>query len=317
MAANETARSDTAANRTAANGTAATGAARHGLGQDPTETTADGEVVEPGASRRHAELHHLEFDHLLWVVPDLAWGVEEFADRTGVQPRIGGSHPWTGTRNALVHLGGVTYVEIVAPDLEQHLHGAGLEGTIGGALLDVEPGVWTFAHSHRDLDGLVRTAGEAGYSTAGPRRWNRRGRDGSFMEWSVAFAGESEFGAAAPFYVGWEELIHPTAKMRKPALDLRSITVTAEDPAALRAFYDTVGIGTVGIGAAEVDTAGVDTVEIDGAGIGASAELVIEQGAPSVSVDVDSPNGLVTLPALDLSRHPLLRSTPEFMFRDA
>lgn len=277
----------------------ANGASEAGL--EPVETTADGEAVEPGASRRHAILHHLEFDHLLWVVPDLAWGVEDFADRTGVQPRIGGSHPWTGTRNALVHLGGVTYVEIVAPDLEQPLRGDGLEGTIGGALLDAEPGLWTFAHSCSDLDGLVRTASGAGYSAAGPRRWNRRGRDGSFMEWSVAFAGESEFGPAAPFYVDWGDLVHPTTKMPKPALELRSITASAEDPEALRAFYETIGIGAGVPGAADPGALGIDVV----------------RGAPGVSVDVEGPNGRVTLPALDVSRHPLLRSTPEFMFRDA
>lgn len=230
----------------------------------------------------HSVLHHLEFDHLLWAVQDLAAGVEEFADLTGVQPRIGGSHPWTGTRNALVALGGVTYVEIVAPDLTQDL-----DGTIGGALTGLkESGVWTFAHSHQDLDGLVETARAAGYSAAGPRRWNRRGRDGSFMEWSVGFAGESEFGAAAPFYVGWDNLVHPTTHMR-PGVTLQSLTGHNPDPESLAKFYDTVGI-----------------------------EMPVSAGDPGVTAEINTPKGLVTLAPLDLSKYPLLRSTPAYMFRD-
>lgn len=236
-------------------------------------------------SESHSVRHHGEFDHLLWVVQDLAAGVEEFADLTGVQPRIGGHHPWTGTRNALVALGGVTYIEIVAPDLEQDL-----EGTIGGALTGLEEsGLWTFAHSHRDLDELVATAAAAGYSTAGPRRWNRRGRDGSFMEWAVGFAGESEFGPAAPFYVDWENLVHPTTVMR-PGVTLHSLTALGPDPEAMSLFYDTVGI--------EV------------------AVAASSNGGHGVTAEIDTPNGIVTLPPLDVSKVPLLRSTPAFMFRD-
>ncbi len=237
-----------------------------------------------------------ELDHLLWIVPDLAWGIEDFADRTGVQPRVGGSHPWTGTRNALVHLGGVAYIEIVAPDLEQCRSGDGLDGTVGGALLDVEPGLWTFAHNHRDLTGLVDDMTRKGFSTGGPRKWSRRGRDGVVIEWSVAFAGESEFGCAAPFFIDWGELAHPTSAMRKPGLSLLSLTATAEDPGALSAFYASTGITAASF---------------------SGAIFTVLEGRPGVSAEVTGPNGAVTLPAVDASRYPLLRSTPSFMFRDA
>ena len=244
------------------------------------------------ADASHSVRHHGEFDHLLWVVQDLAAGVEEFADLTGVQARIGGHHPWTGTRNALVALGGVTYIEIVAPDLGQDL-----DGTIGGALTGLESsGLWTFAHSHRDLDELVQTAAAAGYSTAGPRRWNRRGRDGSFMEWAVGFAGETEFGPAAPFYVDWEHLTHPTTKMA-PGVALQSLTALGPDPEAMSLFYDTIGIDVA-----------VASSSNEGSGLPA--------GAHGVTAEIDTPNGLVTLPPLDVSQVPLLRSTPAYMFRD-
>lgn len=54
-------------------------------------------------------------DHLVCALPDLAAGVAEFAERTGVTPVAGGSHPG-GTANYLVGFGPATHLEIIGPD---------------------------------------------------------------------------------------------------------------------------------------------------------------------------------------------------------
>jgi hypothetical protein len=59
-----------------------------------------------------------DLDHLIYVVPDLAEGLTRLGTRLGVLPTTGGRHPDYGTRNALVSLGGKTYLEIMGPDPE-------------------------------------------------------------------------------------------------------------------------------------------------------------------------------------------------------
>jgi len=55
-----------------------------------------------------------ELDHLVVTSPTLEAGVKWLQEALGVAPQAGGDHQRMGTHNALVRLGGATYVEVIA-----------------------------------------------------------------------------------------------------------------------------------------------------------------------------------------------------------
>ena len=55
-------------------------------------------------------------DHLVLAAATLADGIDYVASLTGTAPVAGGKHAAMGTHNALLRLGGETYLEIIAVD---------------------------------------------------------------------------------------------------------------------------------------------------------------------------------------------------------
>jgi hypothetical protein len=60
----------------------------------------------------------LNIDHIVYIVPDLEKALDHLEEVLGIRPSIGGRHLDRGTKNALLHIGHQSYLEILAADPE-------------------------------------------------------------------------------------------------------------------------------------------------------------------------------------------------------
>lgn len=152
----------------------------------------------PGATAVHV-------DHLILGIGDLDAGIRQFEERTGVRPLFGGEHPGRGTRNALVSLGADHYIEILAPQ-----PGAPPSEAYPGlqSLTSLTPLGW--AVSVRDLDGVRRRIGDAGFGLSEVKPGSRARPDGTLLEWKT-FEVNRPALIAIPFFIRWGDgTTHPS-----------------------------------------------------------------------------------------------------------
>ena len=179
-------------------------------------------------------------DHLLLGIGDLDRGIAWVAERTGVRAVIGGSHPGRGTRNALVSLGPMQYLEIIAPDPAQ---------TAFTFQIDVrsleEPRLINWAAGTTDIDDVARRAKAAGRQVLGPTDGSRARPDGKLMKWrSLGIASELAAGAVQPipFFIQWSAgTVHPSEDSPK-GCTLRAFRILHPSAAAVRDLLTSVGI---------------------------------------------------------------------------
>src|SRR5919201_327511 len=121
------------------------------------------------------------FDHILIGCADLDSAIAWFEQRSGVKPMRGGSHPGRGTRNALVSLGRLHYLELFAPDPAQHV--TSNELTELAKITSPRPIGWA-AHTD-DIEAIRRRAQAAGLKFTGPTLGSRRRPDGRMLHWKT------------------------------------------------------------------------------------------------------------------------------------
>lgn len=152
---------------------------------------------------------NLHIDHLVYAVPDLADAVVDIESRFGVAPSPGGAHVGLGTFNALLGLGGRTYLEIIGPDPAQ----PDPSGPRPFGIDDLESPrlVGWCAAPTRPLADVVALARDAGYDPGDPHTMTRRRPDGVVLEWELTLTSlDATEGGVLPFFIDWGRTVHPS-----------------------------------------------------------------------------------------------------------
>jgi Glyoxalase-like domain len=173
-------------------------------------------------------------DHILLGASDLDRAVEAVAKATGVQPVYGGKHP-SGTHNALLSLGGRTYLEVIAPQ-------PGVKGPTryGDFEKLAKPTPIGWAVSGGDLASLRQRLETAGFPLTPAAPGSRVTPAGTTLHWQT-------FGLAteipqAPFFIVWSaETPHPSTTSPS-GCTLKELVLAGPDAARLEKLRAALGL---------------------------------------------------------------------------
>jgi hypothetical protein len=180
-----------------------------------------------------------QIDHFVWGTPDLALGCEYIADLLGCKPVLGGEHAGMGTQNALLSLGDGVYLEIIAPS-DDH----GPDGSLGhqiGALS--APGLITWVlrtHKLAEVAELSSTS-HLDLTTLGPIASQRKTPEGETLSWELLFLGGHAFGGLLPFFIDWQDAVHPSETVPVAAA-FSKLDITSPNAAQLNQAFETLEI---------------------------------------------------------------------------
>jgi hypothetical protein len=175
-------------------------------------------------------------DHIILGCTDLDGGIEFVLRHLGVRAIPGGVHPGAGTKNALLSLGRLRYLEIMAPDPSQPdaADPRGVRTLKRPALVG-----WA---EHRDhLDEFAGALRAAGVDYVGPVPGSRQRPDGSVLNWRSLPLKEDEHGIL-PFFSEWgASTVHPSLDSPK-GCGIDSLEITTPDQASLAALLKTLDL---------------------------------------------------------------------------
>lgn len=178
-------------------------------------------------------------DHILLGCSDLDQGIAFVEERTGVRPAIGGVHPGNGTRNALLSLGTMRYLEVIAPDPQQQI-------AKPGALLTrlrqlATPTIVDWVVHTNALQAVAERLRKQGIAFRGPNEGSRKRPDGLMLHWQTIIFDDDRHGMV-PFYIQWGDgSAHPSSDA--PAgCTLTSFSAVTPNPDELKQLYQRYGI---------------------------------------------------------------------------
>ena len=154
-----------------------------------------------------------DIDHIVYSVKDLDAACNNLEKRLGLRPVFGGYHRTQGTKNALLHLGGQTYLELLAID-ESNTE---IEAPrwMGIDLID-RPQITRWALKSSNLEGdssvLKKYDSRLGEIHGGQRKMT----DGGLLTWRLVMPTSEPCVDILPFMVDWQgSSHHPTDKLLK------------------------------------------------------------------------------------------------------
>ena len=180
-------------------------------------------------------------DHLLLGCSDLDQGIAFVEEHTGVRPAMGGVHPGRGTRNALLALGLLHYLEVIAPDPAQ----TGIPTTRAElpAMLKrfTAPRLVDWAVHTSDIAGVAERWGGAGLAFHGPTPGSRARPDGKLLHWQTLNLDNDRDGLL-PFFIQWgADTVHPSVDA--PAgCTLESFVIVSPESVSLAAEFQKLGV---------------------------------------------------------------------------
>lgn len=178
-----------------------------------------------------------KIDHLVFATPNLAAGVEQVEKLLGVKAVPGGQHPGAGTRNALIRLDELTYLEIIGPDPDQPKptlsRRFGIDDLKSSRLV-------TWAAKSNDLDALVRNSRQHGVDLGQVQAGSRRRPDGVLLAWRLTASPTLNAGGIIPFFIDWGSTPHPASSLPRGCT---LISLRAEHPNADRVRAELSSLG--------------------------------------------------------------------------
>jgi catechol 2,3-dioxygenase-like lactoylglutathione lyase family enzyme len=175
----------------------------------------------------------MTLDHLVYATPDLEESVRLLAKLTGVRPVEGGPHPDLGTRNHLLGLGELRYLEIIGPDPDQpepeRPRPFGIDEL-------TEPRLAAWAVRAADIEARVARSRTLGYDPGPIEPLSRRTPEGEVLRWRLTFPYEP----VVPFLIDWGRTPHPARKL--PVVPLTAFTGSHPEPAEARRRLAALGV---------------------------------------------------------------------------
>lgn len=175
----------------------------------------------------------MTLDHIVYATPDLEESVRLVAKQTGVRPSEGGPHPDLGTRNYLLGLGELRYLEIVGPDADQPEPAAPRPFGIDDL---TEPRLAAWAVRAADIEARVARSRAQGYDPGPIEPLSRRTPDGDLLRWRLTLPYEP----VVPFLIDWGRTPHPARKL--PVVPLTAFAGVHPDPADVRTRLTALGV---------------------------------------------------------------------------
>ena len=166
-------------------------------------------------------------DHLVYVVHDLPAAVAKFT-AAGYPPSVGGHHTERGTYNALLRLGDMSYLELLAIDPHTEVPAPRWMG----ADLVQEPGITRWAvHAGAVSDRRPMMAG------------SRRLADGRTLRWQLTDPGVEPAIDLIPFTIDWSDSeAHPANDLPDLGLSVEHLLLWHPDPESVNARLSAMGL---------------------------------------------------------------------------
>jgi Glyoxalase-like domain len=177
-------------------------------------------------------------DHILLGCSDLKTGIAFVEEKTGVQAAPGGVHPGRGTQNALLSLGEMRYLEIIALDPAQPNSKNPMALKVKGL---TEPHLVGWAAHPGDLVAYAKKLRQAGIAFTGPTPGSRKRPDGKLLQWQTLDLKDDASGLL-PFFIEWAAgTPHPSADAPK-GCSLTSFAAQTPDPGWVKEILMKLGL---------------------------------------------------------------------------